>query len=371
MNVLLCTPYNVNHSGIAIWAQNVVSYYRTLNTDINIQIIAYDRKNGVKTWLPKRVYNALVDYLRPVNETRKKLKTTQYDVLHLCTSASLSLLKDLLVLKMAKQKDVNTTVHFHFGRISELSNCKNWEWFLLRKVIRNADAAIAMDLKSYRTLGEHGFNNVHYLPNPLSLSIIRQVEQEAHIVQRVARKLCFVGHVIPSKGVYELVEACKDIDDITVHVVGSVSNEIKAKMREKASNGSWLVFEGLIDHRDVIKELLSSAIFVLPTYTEGFPNVILESMACGCAIVTTPVGAIPEILNIDSDEPCGLCSLPRDVKSLHNNIEFFLNNTNEIQQYSERSIKRVNEMYVVDKVWMQLVDIWKGLSQKSRVCFND
>lgn len=366
MKVLLCSPYNINsqvvQGGIAIWAQNIVDYYETLTTDVQLEIVPYDRTTDAKAYksLLKRAWLGFVDYRKPVKETRRKLSHGQCDVLHLCTSASISLLKDILVLRIAKQKGVKTVVHFHFGRIPELAQQRNWEWKLLRKVVKLADKAVTMDMKSFNTLKNCGFSNVQYLPNPLSLSIMVQVKQESASANRMKRKLCFVGHVIPTKGVLELVEACKEMKNIKLYVLGMVTPEMREKMQQIAENGDWLVFEGEVDHRAVIRELLSTDIFVLPTYTEGFPNVILESMACGCAIATTPVGAIPEMLSIDSEEPCGLCCEPKDVEGLRRNIQYFLDHPAEAREFGERAAKRVNEMYAMPKVWEQLVEIWKG-----------
>ena len=83
-------------------------------------------------------------------------------------------------------------------------------------------------------------------------------------------------------------------------------------------------------------------------------------MACGCAIVTTPVGAIPEMLSIDSSEPCGLCSEPKDIEGLRRNIQFFLDHPTEARRYAERAARRVNGMYSIEIVWKQMVGIWRG-----------
>ena len=364
MKVLLCTPYGINpkvvQGGITIWAHNIVDYYQTLDSGVELVVVPFDRKIQKTTGssLLSRAWGGITDYRNAVKNTRRRLVEARYDVLHLCTSASISLMKDLVVLKMAKKRGIKTVVHFHFGRIPELALQQKWEWKLLCRVIRLADVAITMDMKSFNTLRDSGFNHIHYLPNPLSLGIMQQIRQEAGNVNRENRKICFVGHVIPAKGVYEMVEACNNIDDIELKVVGKVTDGVRQKMALLAGEKLNLEFIGEVDHARLIHELLSTGVFVLPSYTEGFPNVILESMACGCSIVTTLVGAIPEMLDIASDEPCGLCCEPKDVEGLRRNIQYFLDQPDAARQYAKRAVTRVNELYAVEKVWEMLVKIW-------------
>ena len=364
MKVLLCSPYKAGleyeQGGIVVWANNMMSYYSTQSSDDIVDVVPFNRKVRKGDSLFSRIWGGIVDYRTSIKETVKQLENG-YDVLHLCTSAQLSLTKDYIVLKKARRKGAKTVVHLHFGRVSELVKKRNWEWKLLKNVIKLADAVVTMDMKSYQALRDSGYNHIYYLPNPLSQEIMQQIAEEASSVSRIDRKLCFVGHVIPTKGVYEMIQACKQIDNIKLHVIGKVAPEVRSLMEEVAGKSGWLVFVGEVSHQEVIREMLSSGIFVLPSYTEGFPNVILESMACGCAIVATNVGAIPEMLDIKGNEPCGLCSVPKDVDSLCHNIESLLEAPSQAYLFSERAKKRVNEMYAIPKVWNQLIDIWSNV----------
>ena len=362
MNILFATPYKCTTGGIAQWAGHIVSYYERLSgVKCALDVLPMnDPKSGRSTVgmsLCHRIIYGIQTYSRVLKSLRKRLSADKYDILHISTSASISLSKDYLMIKCAKRRCVRAIVHFHFGRIPQIAKSNNWEWKLLKRVVRLADCAVVMDKASYDTLIANGFDNISLLPNPVAPRVVEIAAENANI-QREPRSLLFVGHVVKTKGVFELLEACSKIENINLQVVGHITPEMQAQIETLYKDASWLAICGEKPYDDVVKEMCKCDVFVLPTYTEGFPNVILESMACGCAIVTTPVGAIPEMLEEESNNHYGVMVEPRNVEQLKAGIEKMLSDADFKSECRANVQQRVIERYNMDSVWRQMTGIW-------------
>lgn len=368
MKILLCTPYFNDvfvkfPGGISVWAKNLYTYYQTDSRDVNLEIFPTTRSKDINERTPKivRVYEGIKDYGRFLFRIYQKLKSEQFDAIQFTSTADVGLYKDLVTIRIAKKCGTKSIVHFHFGRIPELSRIQTKEWKMLCRVVEQADKAIVIDQASYDTLLGLGYKNVVYLPNPLSEEVVNSVRKYQGQIQRIPRRILFAARVFRQKGIYELVEACTKIPGIQLRVVGNIEEEVKNELYDIAGHADWLVFVGVVKHEDVIKELLACDIHILPTYNEGFPNAILECMACGAPTITTPVGAIPEMMNFDGEEPCGRAIRKQNVEDIITAIEELIDNEPQKRMYAERSQKRVAEMYSEKAVYEMQYSIWKSI----------
>ena len=361
--VLLCSPMKTP-GGITQWTKHIKIYYEScINSCVDIDIFPMDRSEYIpeKMSILKRLLWGIKDYKLLTNAIIEKVNVKQYSIIHLASSASISLLKDLYILKKIKNNNIKTILHFHFGRIPQLLEKQNWEWKLLKKVIKLADHVIVIDKKSYDVLLKEGFANISLLPNPLSPQVEKIIKSKTNI-ERKDGKILFAGHVIKTKGVYELVEACSDIPNIELKLVGKILPKVEEDLRKLWNNKkSKLIITNNIAFEDVVSEMLSCNVFVLPTYTEGFPNVIIESMACACPIVATPVGAIPEMLNVGDTNCCGICVEPQAVKPLREAIIKMIEDKEFSSKCSSAARQRVIELYSMNTVWKQLLSIWNHI----------
>ena len=367
MRILLATPYKQSTGGITRWAEHIVAkslQERTANFMLDVLPMNDPKGNDTSTALHSSLFERLRKGIRTYWQVMKALKqclaSCRYDVLHIASSGSISFLKDLWMMRFAKRHGVKCVVHCHFGRIPQVIAQRGWEWRLLQWVLHAANQVMVIDQASYEAIRAQGYSHVVNVPNPLSPEVVHRVKQTEEVV-RIPRRILFAGHCIKTKGVFELVEACCRIPQIELRMLGVIMPDVETALKQLAGKGGWVQMLGNQSFPDVLREMCQCDLFVLPTYTEGFPNVILESMACGCPIVTTPVGAIPQMLEIASDKPAGVCVPVRDVDALQHAIESLLNDPARKRLYSMRAKTYVSEKYSIDAVWSQMVAAWQTI----------
>lgn len=362
MKVILASPKANVTGGIARWSGHVLNYYASLDIKDGIELYHFDsaRSKQVSDIDLIRVFQAFTDLPVFIKSLNKFLKCQTADVLHFTSSASLGLLRDLLTIRMAKRRGIKTVIHFRFGRTPELVNRNNWEWKLMRKVLNKVDKAIFIDKKSFESVNNSGFQNIELLPNPIAPSVSAILDKIGKQI-RVQSRILFVGHCTQKKGVIELVEACENKPDLEITFIGNVIDGLEEWVAAKTKSNNNIHFVGEKPYEDIIKAMSTCSVFVLPSYTEGFPNVILEAMACGCAIVSTTVGAIPEMLEEDEKGRYGLLVAPQNVEELRQAIELMLSDESLREECQKNVKERVNNRYSMPMVWQRMTDIWRSV----------
>ena len=126
-----------------------------------------------------------------------------------------------------------------------------------------------------------------------------------------------VGRLSREKGHDVLIDACaalpQSLREQTTVVIAGEGPERPLLGRLAAARGVRLRLDG---HRGDVRPWYAAAdVFVLPSRSEGSPNVLLEALAAGCPIVATRVGGVPEIAEdgvsaslVPAGQPQGLAS---------------------------------------------------------------
>ena len=165
------------------------------------------------------------------------------------------------------------------------------------------------------------------------------------------KDVAFVGRVCIPKGINELVEAAKEINDVNFHIIGPDDD----RMLDTVSAPN-IINHGAQPHDKVIELLKTMDAVILPSYTEGFPLVVMEGMACGLPIVATTVGSIPDMI----EDQGGVLIPVKDSHAIVDAIQYI--RKKEIRQaMAEHNIKKVENEYLSKRVLQNLLNIYEEI----------
>ena len=365
MKLLILSPLPPPPGGIASWSINLIEYSSFFSDCYEIvhQNTALKYQKKLQSNLLNRIYFGILESIRIIYELKTNIKKYSPDIIHLTSSAALALIKDFFIIRIALKKNIPVIVHWHFGRIPTVSVQKNWEWKLLIYIIRKSHTTVVIDSKSYNALIKAGFTNIVNIPNPIGIQLEQNINTFfSSINQRRQNRLIFVGNIIKNKGVFELIEACTRIplvnELLLIGPYGSLLKQELINIAKKRENGEWLNFYGILENDLVLEQMRITPILVLPSYTEGFPNVVIEGMAMGCAIIASDVGAIPEILDIVSEKPCGICVPAHNVEKLAEAITLLVTNHLKAEILGKNGREKVLKNYTLNKIVEKYKSVW-------------
>jgi len=122
-----------------------------------------------------------------------------------------------------------------------------------------------------------------------------------------------------------------------------------------------VVFAGF---RKDIRELLTAAdLFVIPSLKEGLPMVLLEAMALSCPVITTSVGAIPNVITDGKD---GLLVPPGDAGALRAAIAALLMDPDLGKSLAENAYQRYLERHSRSAMGEQYLALYESVLQRQR-----
>ncbi|MGJ4940731.1 glycosyltransferase [Bradyrhizobium sp. HKCCYLS1011] len=124
------------------------------------------------------------------------------------------------------------------------------------------------------------------------------------------KKLLFVGRLAAAKGLPILLDALAKLDDVSLEIAGDGPDRLmlieQARRLGISERVHFLGYQSQAQVRDLLKQ---ADIFVLTSFAEGVPVVLMEAMAAGVPVITTRIAGIPELVE---DGKSGLLISPGD-----------------------------------------------------------
>jgi glycosyltransferase involved in cell wall biosynthesis len=177
-------------------------------------------------------------------------------------------------------------------------------------------------------------------------------------------QLLFLSNLIPSKGVYTLLDACKILKDkgdkFVCNFIGGETKEITREVFEKAVEERELtdiaIYHGPKYGKDKISYFTNVDIFIHPTSNDCFPLTLLEAMQYKLPIITTNIGGIADIVKNNYNGYICECENP---VSLANAIEDLLADKHQRIEFGENGYNMFKENFTLEKFNKNITQIIK------------
>lgn len=127
-------------------------------------------------------------------------------------------------------------------------------------------------------------------------------------------QIIYAGKLSNSKGVPWMLKAFSNIKDLNwkLHLVGSGSGKEKEECLKIAKElGDKVVIHGAVHQNELAGIMKRSHIFILPSFYEGLPLVVLEALASGCRVIATDLPGIREISKHIDKQNLNIVKTPR------------------------------------------------------------
>lgn len=182
-----------------------------------------------------------------------------------------------------------------------------------------------------------------------------------HNIQRkpneFRKRFVFMSHVKREKGIDEIIEVIKRLDQsYTIDIFGVIDD---TKYSKRFFEEQGISYKGALKQNEVLNTLSLYDVLLLPSYKEGYPGIVIESYSLGLPIISTKLKGLEEITD---QYQTGILIEPRNAKSLEKAIRYF--SVENYSQFSENA-KKKSSLFNRKQQTKIFLDI---ISKKETVC---
>jgi len=289
-------------------------------------------------------------------------------IIHLHTSQGIAWWKDTFYVLVGRLFHCHIILHMHGGNFDKLNEGDpRLIQLYTRRILGFADAVIAVSAEWKNRLAKLiPPERIYLFKNCID---IHQIQNKNTCCATDQVTLLFLGRIGEQKGAFDLVEAVHSLqpERLPMHVLMVGPEEQPGdrvrleKLLEEYQLTNTIELVGGVAREKALQLYGEAGLFVLPSYYEGLPMVILEALAAGLPIVATPVGGIPEFVR---DGYNGFLTPIGDVPALACKLRTLVQDLDLRVSMGKRSRQMAEQELDVDLYVDQLIELYTSILAK-------
>jgi len=346
-----------DRGGVVNYVTLLYNYLKDSDYEVEHFILGYKKNFKFRFLLPFVYFNQFFKF-------KKVLKKIKPDIVHLNSSLVWgSIIRDFIFLKIAKFQKIHIIFFIHGWqkKISKKFESPIFKQYYKRQFER-ADAIIVLAEEFKQELINLGIYSHKIFVSSTMVESVKYYPGDKEFSEPFT--VLFCASMKKEKGPFTVLNAVPHVltkfPETKFLFIGSGKDleELKEKTKEMGLANN-VHFTGYVSEKEKQEYFKKSHIFVFPTeYGEGFPTVILEAMASGIPLITTPVAGLKDVLE-DGKQGLIIVSNPPESREISQKIIQLLGEGKYIKQISENNINEAKEKYDIIKVCKQIEKIYE------------
>ncbi|RWZ59067.1 glycosyltransferase family 1 protein [Halobacillus fulvus] len=346
--VLQVGPLPPPIGGISTFIDNLRKY-----ADMDVELDYFNIFPKKDKPLNKKVFNLVVLFKYFFYLLWKKP-----DIVHIHTAGYRAFTKSSYFVKISKWLNKKVILHVHSGRFMEYydeagASTKK----MVIDTFEASDRVVCLS-ESWKQRFTETFpvDSAKYevIPNAI---FAEEFEEIRPAFSYDSKTVLYVGKLSENKGIYDIVEMAKklkDDDSIQFRLMGD--GPLKSYVEHEANQHDLNIeLLGSLSGKAKIRQFDQADIFLLPSYFEGLSITVLEAMAAGLVVLTTKVGALPDVVE---DGRAGHLFEPGDVDGFTRQLSSL--SQEEMERISSYNIEEAKE-YSFDRLLERLERLYRVL----------
>jgi glycosyltransferase involved in cell wall biosynthesis len=237
---------------------------------------------------------------------------------------------------------------------------------LISVTIPKKTIVVSRELKVY--FSNHYQRKTIHISHGITVPLFKEpdiIKQKYNLNKR--EYILFMGRLSPEKRVDWLIRSFlklnknkESLKDIKLVIAGgsSATKGYIRKLKILSKNNPDIIFTGYVIGKEKAELLGSALIFVLPSYLEGSPIVLLEAMSYGlCCLISD----IPPHRDIITNRTNGLFFNSRDANDLTLKLKWLLSQPNEIELFGEKAKDKLSKRLSWNEVVRETESLYKSI----------
>ncbi len=281
-----------------------------------------------------------------------------YKIAHLHTAERGSFWRKAFLVNTLKIFGVKTIMHHHGAEFEEFyANCSLNNKRRIQQVLEKVDVNIVLSQRLVYMIKSKAPNaNVEVLYNAVST-----YNRNPYNLQ--AKNILFLGRLGERKGTFDLLKCIKELDDkidkeIQFYLCGDGAVEEVKHMAYDMKIIHRIAHIGWTDGIQKKEFMGKTMINVLPSYNEGLPMTILETMAYGIPNISTKIASIPEVIH---DSINGYLIEPGNIQALSEKLLLLINDESLRKEFSMNSYHLIIDKFSLEKNIQSLRNIYSNI----------